>query len=172
MFFLQALIIPNQITNQVTIVDSGPISPNLPTGTPITSFQKAAISINIPKESRESSFSSASIILDCSLCTNSSMISISLCSNLEDDNCLEKGTFNLFKTFKKISAEWQSRKFPILKNSIYWLKVEGNANSFDQSFSWLDAANFQATEAFTNEHGIWTLLPDVIGASTLVFTVQ
>lgn len=157
---------------KVTIVDSGPISSRIPTGTAITVFQTAALLIQVPASERGRAFSSASLILDCSLCSNnSSTIKLSLCSALEDKVCLETGIFNLPQS-KKINATWMSKTFPVLKNDDYWLKVEGNAPTFQESFSWLDAKNFTATEAFTNENGSWTVLKDVVGASTLVFVVE
>ena len=159
--------------SKITIVDSGPISSKIPTGTAITLTQSAALRVNIPE--RGYSFSSASIILDCSLCsTNTSTITLSLCSSLEEEkSCLEKGTFSLVQTKRKINATWISKTLPLITNDFYWLKVEGNAPSFQESFSWLDAGQrFTATEAFTNENGSWTVLKDVVGASTLVFVVE
>lgn len=155
------------------IVDSGPISAHLPTGIAITSFQQAAIQIVYPQKYFGRRFFSASFTLDSSLCLNNSSISISLCKELVDTQCLEAATFPLPQSKQKINAEWRSKLNPLLYSNIYWLIIGGNAKTFDHSFSWLDADNFTATEAFSSENGAsWTVLQNVKGASTLVFVVQ
>lgn len=159
-----------------TIVNSGPIASKMPTGTAITRNQSAAILVQNLTDEKPIRFHSASFILDSSLVLDDCTITLSLCewpnnSSLIKERCVESNSFGLPRSRKKVNAEWQSQLNPLLNTSIpYWLVMEGNSLDFDHSFSWMDAANFKASTAFSTD-GSWTITKDTIGASTLVFTV-
>jgi hypothetical protein len=151
------------------LVDSGPPPSNLPFGVAITSTQSAAILISKTCKCR---LKAIHFWVNSELLVSTkNQINVSLCHGKKDEpditNCIEESVFKL-PNRNRIELIWESKIMPNLDRRQVWLVVGGNADSFEHSFSWLDAASFNATTAFyIKDDDKWIIEPNRANASTV-----
>ncbi|KAJ3317239.1 hypothetical protein HDV06_001827 [Boothiomyces sp. JEL0866] len=149
--------------NLTTILASGPPADHLASGTAVCQQQKAAILVHVPHTAK---FHSATVYLGTELLQKpNNNVTFSVCPSLYKP-CLETASFSLPST-KRIEATWESTKNSVLQKGFVWFVVEGNSPSFDHSFTWFDAQNFNHTTAYND--GKWTIEKNRAGASTIKF---